>query len=73
MNFKEPRVNPGCLSRIPDLGFPIPDPLSNNNNKRGEGEKLLSYLFFIATKFTKIDFFFYSHQIHKNLNPLFLS
>jgi hypothetical protein len=52
-------ADPGCLSRIPDPDFTHPgtrisDP-KTATKERGE-KNLLSYLFFVATNFTKLQF-----------------
>jgi hypothetical protein len=61
-------ADPGCLSRILDPDFypsRIPDPKIAMKD-RGE-KKLLSYLFFGAIKFTKLNYFIFEMLKKKNL------
>jgi hypothetical protein len=58
-------ADPGCLSRIPDLGSQIPDPKTVMKD-RGE-KNLLYYLFFGDINFTKLNYFIFEMLKKKNL------
>jgi hypothetical protein len=67
-------ADPGCFSQIPDPDFlPIPDPRSKNLNKseRGVKKNLLSYLFFVATNFTKFKIIIFLKCGRKKMLPSF--
>jgi hypothetical protein len=57
-------------SRIPDPGtwfLSIPDPGSNNNNKRGGEKKFVVLPFFVATNFTKFKIILFWNRYRKKL------
>ncbi len=70
-------AEPGCLSRIPDPDFypsRIPDlwsRIQKQLQKRGAKKNLLSYLFFVATNFTKFRIILFWTAEEKNFGPNF--
>jgi hypothetical protein len=58
-------ADPGCLSRI--LIFIIPDPLSNNSNKRGEVKKCVVQLVLpsLTDKYHKIENNYFTFELEK--------
>ncbi len=72
-------ADPGCLSRIPDpdfypsripdLGFRIPDP-KTATKERGE-KKIVVIPFFVATNFAKLNIILFLKCQTKKFGPIF--
>ncbi len=63
-------ADPGCLSRIPDPYFYfllIPDPGSNNSNKREGWKKIFCHTFLCCHKFHKIEHYFSFEVLKKKI------
>ncbi len=59
-------ADPGCLSRILIFSF-YPSRIQKQQQKRGMKKNLLSYLFFVATNFTKFKLFNFFSLLKKKI------